>query len=116
MGMILFCMTFTCIVSIVFNLFVIELSGTLDLEAFSAVFNLSHTLALTFAYFYLAEWITSDLLDIEDIFYNSAWYRLPAKQQKLMVLPIQRAGRPLHMKCVGLFDCSLGSFTAVSLF
>lgn len=106
-------MTFTCITVIVFNLFVIELSSTITLEIYCALGDLFTGLALTFVYFYLSEWITSDLLEIGDYFYNSAWYRLPAKQQKLLVLPIRRAQREFRLKGFGLFDCSLEVFGMV---
>lgn len=113
MELILFNLTFTCITAIAFNLFVIDLNDSLSYEIIVALADLFFVLNLTLAHFYLSEWITSDLLEIGNIFYNGAWYRLPTMQQKLLVLPIQRAGRPLHLEGLGLFDCSLAVFVSV---
>lgn len=106
-------MTLTCIIGIAFNLFVFELNDTLNLEIVIASIDLAAYPGLTFLYFYLSEWITSDLLDISDVFYNSSWYYLPLQHQKLLVLPIMRAGRDLRLKSLGLFDCSLAVFASV---
>ena len=114
MEMILFGWTLTCIVSIAFNLFVVELIETFTLEIYVALLNVILTCALTFGQFYLSEWITQDLLGIGDMFYDSPWYRLPTKRQKLMVLPLQRAQRELRLKGLGLFDCSLAVFATVT--
>lgn len=113
MESVLFSMTFTCMVIIVFNLYVIELNDTLTFEIYCAFGNLAAGLALAFTYFFMSEWITSDLMQIGDHFYNSAWYQLPTKQQTLLVLPIQRAQRELRLSGLGLFDCSLEVFGQV---
>lgn len=113
--MILFNVAFTCIIVIACNLLVIELNNQLNMEIIVAMVDLCVMLGITFAYFYLSEWITSDLFEIGDIFYNAPWSRLPIKQQKLFVLlPIQRAERGLRLKCLGLFECSLAVFWMVS--
>lgn len=106
-------MVFTCIIGIAFNAFVIEISETFTLETFVAVADLCIVIGVTFAHFYLSEQVTSDLLAIADIFYNSTWYRLPARQQKLVVLPIQRADRDLRLNGLGMFECSLSVFATV---
>lgn len=116
MELILFNITFTCIIGIAFNLSVIDLNDSLSLEIIVALADLLLILSLTLAYFYLSEWITSDLLEIGDIFYNAAWYRLPTMQQKLLIFPILRAGRPLHLKGLGFFDCSLALFASVIIY
>lgn len=69
---------------------------------------------LTFVYFYLSESITMDFLEIGDLFYNSSWHRLPAKQQKRLAMAIQQAQRELRLTAIGLFDCSLVVFASVS--
>lgn len=113
MEFILFNMTFTCIVDITFDLFVIDSSDELNMEAIIAFINLVLILGLAFAYFFLSEWITSDLLEIGDLFYNSPWYRLPSRKQSLLTLPIQRAQRVMRFKGLGLFNCSLAVFASV---
>lgn len=113
MEVVLFILNLACTLVIAFNLFVVEISDAFTLEAMVALVDLIVILGEMFVFSYLSEWITTDLLDIGDIFYNSPWYRLPIKQQKLLVLPIQRTGRELRLTGLGLFDCSLMRFSAV---
>lgn len=115
MKAVLFNLTFACVIVIASNLLVVELNESINVEMMVAFVNLIVITVMTFAHFYLAEKITSDLLSIGDLFYNSAWYRLPIKQQKLLVLPIQRAQRELRLKCLGLFNCSMPVFSSVQL-
>lgn len=112
METILFIATLTCSLVIACNLCVFDLSDTFSLEIFVAIFDL-YAILLNFAYFYLAERISTDSLEIGDFFYNSPWYQLPAKHQSLLVLPIQRARRELRLSGLGIFECSLMTFSAV---
>lgn len=106
-------MAFVCTVSIAFNLFVFESNDKFNMEMVTASVDLSFMLGLTFVYFYFSERITADLSEVGEIFYNSPWYQLPVKQQKLMTLPIQRAQRVFRLQCLGLCDCSLAVFASV---
>lgn len=115
MEVILFNITLTCIIVIAFNLFVIELNDDINIEVLVALTNMSVMVGLTFIYFYLAERITTDLLAIGEIFYNSAWDRLPANYQKLLVLPIQRTEREVRLTGLGMFSCSLFTFSSVPI-
>lgn len=115
MGLLLFYITATCTITIAFNLFVVELNDALSFETTIAIVDLYLILGLTFAYYFLADWITSDLLMIGDVFYNSRWYRLPPKQQKLLIFPIRRAQRVLRLKSLGIVDCSLPVFASVRI-
>lgn len=109
----LFFKTLSCIIAIAFNLYVLEVSGTVNMEAVVAIVDMLLSIAVTFVCFYIAEWISIYMLDIADIFYDSPWYRLPVEQQKLLVLPIQRAQRQFRLKGLGMFDCSLAVFSSV---
>lgn len=113
MQVVLFNLTFTCVIVIALNLIVVELNESLNLEMVVAIADLITVLQLTFGHFFLAEWITTDLLSIGDVFYNSVWYRLPVKQQKLLVLPIERGQREFRLRGLGLFNCSLVVFSSV---
>lgn len=113
---IVFNMTFTCIICIACNLFVLELNDSLNMDIAVALVDLAVVLGLTFAYFYLSEWISAYLLEIGDVFYDSLWYRWSLQQQRLLVLPIQRSQREFRLKSLGLFDCSLAFFASVSIF
>lgn len=109
----LFNVTFTCTIIITLNLCMFELFDMFSFEMLIGVLDVYLVLGLTFAYYYLAEQITSDLSSIEMIFYKSAWYHLKTKHQRLIVLPIQRAQRDVRLTGLGLFECSLPVFSAV---
>lgn len=116
MDAILFIMTLTSTIVIAFNLFAVEMNA-ISLETIVAFFDLFVTLSLSFAYCYLSDWITADLLEIGDIFYNSPWYRLlSTRKQRLLVLPIQRAHRLVRLRSLGLFDCSAAVFLSVIIY
>lgn len=112
MEFILFNITFTCVIVIACNLYVLE-TNALSLATIVALVDMISIVGLTFTYSFWSDWITINLMDIGDIFYQSAWYRLPVKQQKRLVLPIQRAQRLICLRCLGLFDCSLPVFLSV---
>lgn len=98
------------------SLLALELSNALSLETLDAFFDTILMVGLVLGYCYLSECVTSDLLEVGDIFYNSAWYHLPAKQKRLLVVPIGRAQNVFRLKCLGFVDCSLTVFSSVSLF
>lgn len=113
MEMILFQITLTCTIAIALNLFVIELNDLFSIETTIAMVNIVVVTLPMAIYCYLSEWITSDLLEVGDIFYNSKWYRLPFEEQRLVALPIERAQRVFRLRGLGLFDCSLAVFYSV---
>lgn len=115
MELILFTMTITCSVVLAFSLFVIDFCGVFSYDALNATLNSILILAVMFTYCYLSEGMTSDLVGIGNIFYNSQWYRLRVKEQKLMALPIQRAQRAYRLKGLHLYDCSLAVFSSVGM-
>lgn len=114
MEMTIFNITLTCTCVLAFNLFAMESIGGLNFEILMAFMNSFFMLTLTLAYFYLSERVTTDLMAIGDVFYNSSWFnRLKAKQQMLVVLVLQRAQREVRLTGLGLFDCSMPIFSAV---
>lgn len=115
MEAILFVVTLVCTLVIAMNLLAIELIDAITTETMNAVLNTFFELLFMFMFCSLSEYMTSDLLEIDDIFYNSAWYRLPVKKQRLVVQPIERAQRVFRLKGLGLFDCSLAVFATVKL-
>lgn len=112
MKLILFTMAFFCIIVIAMSLFVIEMYGV-GVEAIFAINAISFVLLVMYQYCHLSEGITTDMMEIGDIFYASEWFRLPAKKQRLLVLPIGRAHREFRLRGLGLFDCSLPVYSAV---
>lgn len=113
MSLIIFTMIITCTLIIAFNLFAIEVLDPLSVETMTIISNLFLELFLLFMYCFLSECLTLDLLDVGDIFYNSEWFQLPAKQQLLLMLPIKRAQSVFRLKGLGLVDCSLIVFSSV---
>lgn len=111
---ILFYQLLVCAVIIAFNLFGLE-TATLDMHTFLAAAELIDTVILTYIYCYLSEQITSDLVDIGDIFYGSDWYGMPVKFQKLVALPILRSQREIQLSGLELIDCTLTIYLSVSL-
>lgn len=115
MGVIVFNITLTCTITIACHLLLFELNESVGLDVIVASGNFCSIVGLTFAYHALSEWITSDLFEIGDIFFNSPWQQLPPKHQKLLVLSIQRAQRELRLSGLGLFNCSLAVFGTVNV-
>lgn len=113
MEWIIFNITFTCIIVIACNLFVIETNVAPSFQILIAFCDMLTLVGLSFIYFYFSERFTSNLLEIGEIFYHSSWYRLPKKQQNQVLLPIQRAQREFRLKGLGLFNCSLPVFLSV---
>lgn len=113
MEMILFTMALSYTIVIALCLFAVELNELISIETLVAFINLIVVLVIMFIYCYLSEWVTSDLLEIGEIFYNSPWYELAVKEQQLLTLPIQRAHRVFRLKGLGLFECSLFVFSSV---
>lgn len=115
MEMILFTMALVCTIVIALNLFIVELNGLFSMETLVAFIDTTAVIMLMLIYSYLSECLTTDLLEISDIFYNSEWYQLPANKQRFLVLPIGRAQRVFRLRGLGLFDCSLAVFGSVNI-
>lgn len=113
MNEIIFIALLTSIIIIAFNLFALESNETFSVQALVGFFLMVCLLPLIFAICYFGETITTNLFDIGDIFYDSPWYRLPAEQQLLILLPIQRTGRYFRFKSMDLIECSLDTFSLV---
>lgn len=115
MALILFSLTLLCTSDIALNLLSVEVNFALNQGMLNVFINFLMVFALTFAHYFLSEYVTADLLEIGEIFYNSAWYQLPVKHQRLLALPIERAQREVRLKNVDLFDCSLAIFSSVKI-
>lgn len=112
MGPVLFVNIMLCVLVIAFNLFVLE-TADFNFQFISAICDIVSMPALTFAYCFLSEMLTTNLEDIAMIFYVSPWQHLPAKQQILLIYPIQRGQSTFRLKGLDLVECSLAVFTAV---
>lgn len=113
---ILFSLTMISAITIALNLLAFEINDVISLEMMTAFFDLFIVLNLTFAHYYLSERLTANLLEIGDIFYNSAWLKLPVKQQRLLVISLERGHCVFRLRGLRLFDCSLANFAMVIFF
>lgn len=95
-----------------------------SLQSYPAIYLLSFTswigiisvLLPTFVFCNLSEHLTTALYSIGDIFYNFHWYRLSQKQQKAILLNIQRSQKEFRMAGFGFVQCSLSVFASVNAY
>lgn len=112
---ILFVQLVLCAVTIAMCLFSIDANGVFSMAFIASLAGLNSVLTPTFAYCLLSENVTWNLHLVANHFYDFAWYHLPAKQQKLFVLPIRRAQREFRMTGHGIIPCSLSVFSSVNI-
>lgn len=113
LGDISFYQLVACAICIALSLFALDYNGIFSIYTIVALYIMASAVAPTFTFCYLAERITNDLLEIGDIFYESAWYCLPAKQQTFAILLIQCSQRRFRLKGFGIVDCSISVFLSV---
>lgn len=109
----LFFQLLVCAVSLAVYMFGIETNQTFGMQFVSSIIGLFSLVASTYFYCFFSEKYTSDLGQIAFNFYQFAWYRLPPRQQKYFVMPIQRAHKELRLTGLGLVECSLKIFASV---
>lgn len=95
-------------------LVVIDVNNLFRLSTLSSFDGLVCIFVTTLFYCNLSETITAKLLSIANIFYENDWYYLPVKQQKMVIIPIQRSQKEFRLKGLGLINCSLWIFASVS--
>lgn len=115
MSPILFYQLLCCAVDIAVVLVAVDMHQLLRLGTLVSIEGVSCMLFQTFFFCKLSESITSKLYSIGDIFYEANWYTLPVRQQKWLILPIQRSQREFRLKGFGIIDCSLWIFLSVSI-
>lgn len=113
MDAVLFYMLLACSVIVAFNLAALDRANSFSVELMTTLYNLFCVLAMTFAYCYLSEKVTSNLSGIGDAFYAAIWYEWPIRQQRIVLMPVQRAKKSFRLKSMGLIDCSLSVFSSV---
>lgn len=113
MDAVLFYMLLACSVTVAFNLAALDRTNSFSVELMTTLYNLFCVVAMTFVYCYLSEKVTSNLSGIGDAFYEAIWYEWPIRQQRNVVMPIQRAKKLFRLKSMGLIDCSLSVFSSV---
>lgn len=109
----LFFQLLICAVSLAVYMLAITSNPSPTVNFFVMLVGLTVTLTSTYIYCYLSENITTTLTEVGDIFYHFNWYNLPPRQQKLLMLPIQRAHIELRLTGLGIVNVSLGVFLSV---
>lgn len=112
----LFFQLLVCAGSLAIYMVGMDRSGVLSMNFCLALCGLVTIIASTYIYCFLSEGVTSELGAVGDIFYEYPWHQLPAKQQQLFILPIQRARKEFRMTGLGLVECSLRVFASVRAF
>lgn len=115
MQSILFYQLVNCGIFIAFGLFGMDQSlREINFDTFMCLAALICALIPIFIYCYHADGLSEDLLEIGDIFYATKWYKLSNQEQKIMMLPIQRAQRIFRLNGYKVIDCSLETFLTVN--
>lgn len=69
---------------------------------------------LCYIYCYFSENMTATSFEIGDVVYNSLWYEMLMKQQKAMILMIERSQKEFRLTGLELVECSLPTFLSVT--
>lgn len=115
MSGILFNMLLSCILLLALSLFSLNESTVLNVRL-AANFNLLLIyLMACYIYSYFSEVMTTNSFKIGDNVYNLLWNEMPVKQQKLIIMIINRSQKEFRLTGLGMIDCSLAMFLAVML-
>lgn len=103
--------------SITLAAFMIDLAATntLDFEFLGTFSSIIVILIQLIIYCHLSENVTNDLAQTGDVFYESQWFPLPVKLQKVYILPILRSQKDFRVTGLGIIECSLRVFASVRL-
>lgn len=116
MSCVIFFQLITCASILAFNLYSLESNGiSTDLEVFSSIYEIIVSVTPTFAYCFLSDKVTSRLLEVDDAFYDCAWYDLAVDEQKLLISIIRRAQREICFDGFGIIQCTLQTFLSVMI-
>lgn len=61
-----------------------------------------------------AQSVTSNAFEVADVIYDTLWYQLPMKQQKMICMTIRLAQKPVYLQGYKIFTCSMETFLTVS--
>lgn len=115
MSGIIFIVLLSCVLFLVLMLLKMDQFTTITYDSISIFDALLTYSIICYVYCRFSENITSKSLEIGDIVYNSLWYKMPLKEQKLIILMIQRSQKEFRLSGLGLVDCSLATFLAVRI-
>lgn len=102
---------FTCIV--VFALFSLNQPGSSNSEKVISIQNTIWQLIVWFICCHLSEKIAAKSFSISDDLYNLNWLMLSKRERRMVWFMISRAQKEFRFTCLGMFDCSLETFSIV---
>lgn len=111
----LFNQLLTCILFLALNLFSLDQSVKFNMSLILNVNCLIQYVVICFIYCYFSEKVTQISFEIGEISYDSSWYEFPIGLQKLTILMISNSQREFRFKGLGMIDCSLATFSTVSI-
>lgn len=105
MSGVLFSLLIVCAVITALSLFGLQTNDWISYDTVVSVYEMFGVVVAAFIYCYLSSHVTTYLLDASDIFiYDCKWFMLPAHQQKLIILPMQRAQREFYFNGLGMIN------------
>lgn len=114
MSGIIFSVSISCLLIIALTLFSFGVVVN-DLDLILILDGLIIYLIICYVYCYYSENITTTSLKIGDVVYDSLWYEMPIKEQRAIILMIQRSQKEFRLSGLGLVDCSLATFLSVNI-
>lgn len=113
MSGVLFSQLLFCVVSLALMLFSLNQSGKISFTLFLKLYVLVIYLTICYIYCRLSKNITEKSYEIGDVAYNSLWYEVLVKEQKMIILTICQSQRKFQLTGLGIVDCSLETFLRV---
>lgn len=102
---------------IAFFIFVMDgmLTKTSDFNDLLVYTFLIAATCVNFVLCYYADKLTQEASEVADVMYDTAWYEMPIQQQKLLLLPICRSQKLIHLTGFGVYTYSLQNFGRILL-
>lgn len=117
MSGIIFNILLSCVLFLILVLLSVDQSNVTAID-FNLLLNLDCLLTyliICYIYCHFSENMTTKSFEIGDIVYNSFWYKMSIKEQKIIILMIQQSQKEFRLSGLGLIDCSLATFLTVTI-
>lgn len=115
MSVVIFIILLSCVLLLVLTLLSLDQLTVVDFNLLYSLHSLLHYLLICYVYCHFSEIITAKSFEICYVVYSSLWYEMSVEQQKAIILIIQRSQKEFRLTGLGLVDCSLTTFTSVTI-
>lgn len=112
---VIFIKLLTCVLLLVLALLSLDQFTVVDFNLLYTWYFLLNCLFLCYVYCHCSESITAKSFEISYVVYSSLWYEMSVEQQKAIILIIQRSQKKFRLTGLGLVDCSLATFSSVTI-